>query len=141
MIAFVDPLQDGGRRGDVQRDRHLAKSFAADGKPSVTEHAQHQRVLGHHPGIKAAYASLRGNCSQLFEHPRPDPTTLLSVSHGKCDLGNARFPQPFIARSSHDATPMAADQRKTVNTRSLRGCAGDCVNATQPMEPKVTAAR
>ena len=80
--------------------------------------------------------AVRRDLRELLEHPHPDPTALIIVSHRKRDLGDAGLAQPVIAGDSHHLAVVPADQRQTINASRLRLCARDRSVRPKPWKRK-----
>ena len=142
MVALVDPLQHRLRRRDIQRHRQLARRTPPPhGEAGVLEHPQHRPVAVHHFRIEAVDPTLRRDLRELLEHPHPDTTALIIISHRKRDLGGPELAQPVIRGGSHHAAVAPADQRQAINATGPRVRARDSVGAPKAVEAQVAALR
>ena len=107
----------------------------------MLEHPQHRPIVGHHLRIEAVDPAVRRDLRELLEHPHPDPTALIIISHRKRDLGDAGLAQPDIAGDSHHPAVVPADQRQAINASGLRFRARDSVGASKTVEAEVAALR
>ena len=140
MIALIDPLlRRRGRRG-IQRDGQLTeRGPAAHGKAGVLEYPYHRVVVRHDFRVEAVDPALRPDRRELLQHPGPDPVPLKIVGHRHRDLGSAGLAQPVIARDSHHAAVVPADQRQAVNAASLSFRSRDRVGAPITVEAEIAA--
>ena len=116
MIALIDPLPHRLRRRDIQRNSQLTKRGPAPhGKAGMREHSQHRLVVRHDLRVEPVDPALGRDRRELLQHPGPDPVPLKIIGHRKRDLGGAGLAQPVIARDSHHAAVVPADQRQAVN--------------------------
>ena len=142
MVALADSLQHGLGRRDIERNRQLAKRTPSPhGEAGVLEHPQHRPIVGHHLSIEAVDPAVGRDLRELLEHPHPDTTALVIISHRKCDLGDAGFAQPGIAGDSYHATVVPADQRQAISASGLRVRARDSVGADKAVEAEIAALR
>jgi len=142
MVALADSLEHGLGRRDIQRNRQLPRRTPSPhGEAGVLENPQHWPILGHHLGVEAVDPAVGSDLRELLEHPHPDTTALIIVSHRKCDLGDAGFAQPGIAGDSYHATVVPADQRQAISAGGLRVGARDSVGAAKAVEAEIPALR
>jgi hypothetical protein len=141
MVTLVNPRQQHIRRGDIQRHRQLKRTPAPDSEAGVLKHPEHRPVICHHLRIKTVDPAVRRELRELLEHPSPDPTSLIIISHRKRDFGDARLAQRVILSDSHHPAVVATDQRETINPPGLRGRARDSIGTPKTMKTEVPALR
>ncbi len=107
----------------------------------MLEHPQHWPIVGHHLRIEAVDPAVGRDLRELLEHPRPDTTAPIIISHRKGDLGDAGFAQPGITGDGYHATVVPADQRQAISASGLRLRARDSIGAAKAVEAEIAALR